>query len=163
MSDTASTGFNSWVFHTLILPADHYMHIQLIPPLPPSVLALTFDLPLTYEAVVTASGEPKAVQTSLALPDEDPARTLSPINIVKPKSKDLTVPLDLAVDWLRISNGSSSFLGKAGGLEAGSSAHVSGGLAKIHVGGDGSKRETELFFTCYTDSQSTSSTELTES
>ncbi|OAV96497.1 hypothetical protein PTTG_26314 [Puccinia triticina 1-1 BBBD Race 1] len=125
-------------------PYTTFQQLQFIPPLPPSVLASTFVIPPTYEAVVTASGGPKAVQGSLAPPDEDPARTLSPINVVEPESEDLTIPLNLAVDRLSISNGSSSILGEAGGSEAGSSAGVSGGSAKIHAGGDGSEGDMEL-------------------
>ncbi|WAQ83331.1 hypothetical protein PtA15_3A700 [Puccinia triticina] len=109
-------------------PYTTFQQLQFIPPLPPSVLASTFVIPPTYEAVVTASGGPKAVQGSLAPPDEDPARTLSPINVVEPESEDLTIPLNLA----------------AGGSEAGSSAGVSGGSAKIHAGGDGSEGDMEL-------------------
>ncbi|KAA1074048.1 hypothetical protein PGT21_012301 [Puccinia graminis f. sp. tritici] len=125
-------------------PYTTFQQLQFIPPLPPSVLASTFVIPPTYEAVVTASGGPRAVQNSLVPPDEDPARTLSPINVVEPESENLTIPLNLAVDQLSINNGSSSVLGEAGS-EAGSSIANSGGsvgASKINAS-DGSEAEME--------------------
>ncbi|PLW32957.1 hypothetical protein PCANC_17252 [Puccinia coronata f. sp. avenae] len=123
-------------------PYTTFQQLQFIPPLPPSVLASTFVIPPTYEAVVMASGGPKAVSNSLAPPDEDAARTLSPINVVEPESENLTIPLNLAVDRLRIHNGGSSIAGEAGS-EAGSSMGVgnstTGSVAPSHLNlGDGS-------------------------
>ncbi|KAI9608666.1 hypothetical protein H4Q26_004851 [Puccinia striiformis f. sp. tritici PST-130] len=130
-------------------PYTTFQQLQFIPPLPPSVLASTFVIPPTYEAVVMASGGPKSVPNSLAPPDEDPTRTLPPINVVElEESENLAIPLNLAVDRLSINNGSSSIVGEAGS-EAGSSiglensAGSTEATSKNNVG-DGSDADMEL-------------------
>jgi len=128
-------------------PYTTFQQLQFIPPLPPSVLASTFVIPPTYEAVVMASGGPRAVQNSLAPPDEDPARTLSPINVVEPELGNHMIPLNLAVDRLRINNGSSSIVGEAGS-EAGSSIGVGNSTGSARASNlnlaDGSEAEMDF-------------------
>ncbi|KAI9617389.1 hypothetical protein KEM48_004841 [Puccinia striiformis f. sp. tritici PST-130] len=82
-------------------------------------------------------------------PDEDPTRTLPPINVVElEESENLAIPLNLAVDRLSINNGSSSIVGEAGS-EAGSSiglensAGSTEATSKNNVG-DGSDADMEL-------------------